>query len=64
MERNNKMNITKQQKDEYIKGYKARQAYRQRRIIRELVWGYIKEFGIAFALLLLGWIIAVGVLSI
>ena len=56
--------MIKQQKDEYIKGYKARQTYRQRRIIRELVWGYIKGFGIAFALLLLGWIIAVGVLSI
>jgi hypothetical protein len=46
------MNITKQQKDEYIKGYKARQAYRQRRIIRELVWGNKKEFDIAFAILL------------
>jgi|TARA_R100001530_G_scaffold21901_1_gene17976 hypothetical protein len=56
--------MIKQQKDEYIKGYKARQTYRQRRIIRELVWGYIKEFSIVIALLLLGWIIAVVILSI
>ena len=56
--------MTKQQKDEYIKGYKARQAYRQRRINRAFIKDYLKALAIALVVLPVLWIIAVVILSI
>ena len=50
--------------DMYIRGYKARQQYRQRRKNKQFVKDYLKALAIGIVALPVLWIIAVGILSI
>jgi hypothetical protein len=50
--------------DMYIRGYKARQQYRQRRVRKAFINEYIKPYAMSVVLLAMFWFIAVGILSI